>query len=161
MWVGKGDTGELNFTALMAQLVAADPDWQCSGPQPMEKINEVAAQFDLNLPDSYISFLNQLGCVDYLDCHYAGLDEDYLDPEYGFMWPTHVLREESDLPHHLLCIEYDHDAHQLPCIDLSMLVDGECRLVWFDIHRRAIVGHCADSFAGYFFQRVSPWLDKG
>ena len=145
------------YTELVEQLKAANESWESIGPQPESRILEVEQKYGIRLPNSFRSFLIEVGGVEFLDHHFTSIDDDYLDDQDGFMCNTHMLKEQCGMPVGLIALEYDHDADQIACLDLEQMKDGECPVVWLHAFQGKVVGKCADSFEAYFQSIVTEW----
>ncbi|NWO06788.1 MAG: SMI1/KNR4 family protein [Alteromonadaceae bacterium] len=147
-----------SYLELVQAIKEKDPDWSFSGPHEYEKIWAIEDAYDIKLPESYKAFLMQVGSLEYPNHYYTGIDEDYLDPENGFMANTLLLREEHSLPEGYFCLEYDHDAHELACLDLAQYNEGEYPVVWFNVYSQKIIGQCAKNFDCFIREQLEPWL---
>jgi len=86
------------YAQLFAELKAADDGWECVGPQPSSRIDEVEAKYSIKLPVSFREYLVELGGMDFCDAHYTSIDDDYLDDVDGFMGNTHLIRSQVEMP---------------------------------------------------------------
>ncbi|NVJ59342.1 MAG: SMI1/KNR4 family protein [Gammaproteobacteria bacterium] len=147
-----------SYTELATAIKAKDDTWFFSGKQEQSRIDEVEAKFKVRFPESYKRFLLEVGCLDYADHHYSGIDDDYLDPFDGIMGNTMMAREEFELPSNLFCLEADHDAHELACLELDKMRDNECPVVWFNVYSKQVVGKVSDDFDTFIRERLEPWI---
>ena len=145
------------YTQLFARLKAANDGWECVGPQPGSRVDEVERKYSIKLPASFRQYLTELGGIEFLDAHYTSIDDDYLDGVDGFMCNTNMIREQVGLPDNLLALEYDHDTDRIACLDLAAMDDDECPVIWYHPLLGQIIGPCAKSFREFFVGLVREW----
>ena len=73
-----------SYTELFAQLKTANDSWECVGPQPASRVDEIERKYSIQLPTSFRNYLTELGGIEFLDAHYTSIDDDYLDDSDGF-----------------------------------------------------------------------------
>ena len=145
------------YTQLFARLKAANDSWECIGPQPASRVDEIERKYSIKLPTSFRHYLTELGGIEFLDAHYTSIDEDYLDDVDGFMCNTNMIREQVGLPDGLLVLEYDHDADRIACLDLAAMENDECPVVWYHPFLGHVIGPCSRSFRDFFVGLVREW----
>ncbi len=145
------------YAELFAQLKDANDSWECIGPQPSSRVDEVERKYNIKLPTSFRNYLTELGGIEFLDAHYTSIDDDYLDDNDGFMCNTNMIRGQCDIPNGLIALEYDHDSDQIAFLDLNQLNDGECPVLWYNPFTGELRGKCADNFDQFFRRLVTEW----
>jgi len=145
------------YTQLFAKLKAANDSWECVGPQPSSRVDEIECKYKITLPRSFRAYLTELGGVEFLDAHYTSIDDDYLDDVDGFMCNTNMIRSQVGMPDSLLALEYDLDADRIACLDLSAMNGDECPVIWYHPFLGRVIGPCSDNFRAFFESIVREW----
>ena len=146
------------YTSLVAKLRNADSGWEISGPQPKSRVAEVEEHLNILLPESYKRYLTDVGAMAYSDLVFDGLDDNYLHPDFGFGRLTRSLQKARSLPSGLFVLEFDQDMDEIACLDLNSMSDGECVVVWFDVHSNAVETSPYGNFDEYFRDTIRKWL---
>ena len=146
-----------SYAELFARLKNANSSWECVGPQPVSRIDDVERKYNIQLPTSFRNYLTELGGIEFLDAHYTSIDDNYLDDNDGFMCNTNMIRSQCDIPDGLIAIEYDHDSDSIAFLDLNQMNDAECPVVCYNPFTGHPHGKCDDSFDHYFRRLVSEW----
>ena len=145
------------YTELFRQLKEADDSWECVGPQPVSRVDDVERKFKIKLPVSFRQFLVQLGGIEFCDAHYTSINDDYLDEDSGFMSNTKMIQSQCSMPDGLLALEYDHDSNSIGFLNLTEMTGGECPVVWYNPFTGDRQGRHAESFDQFFRELVSEW----
>lgn len=146
------------YAELFAKLKSADGNWESTGPQPASRVDGIESTFGIRLPESFRQYLVEIGGIAYPNHFYTSIDDQFLDPQDGFLCNTNMLRAQAGhLPEGLIALESDHDADQWACLDLSRMENGECPVVWYHAFEGRIVGDCAPSFEAFFRSLVAEW----
>ena len=146
-----------SYTELFAQLKTANDNWECVGPQPASRVEDIERKYNIQLPTSFRNYLIELGGIEFLDAHYTSIDDDYLDDSDGFMCNTNMIRSQCELPDGLIAVEFDHDADSIAFLDLNQMNDGESPVLWYNPFTGQLLGKCADNFDQFFRRLVSEW----
>jgi len=137
------------YSELIRRLQAADSIVRYAGPQPESRLIELETKWDLRLPESYREFVLHHGAGGIPGGEIIGIDDDYMDSEFGTMAPTLYYKRDFGLPDGLFVIQTDPDGEAIVCLDLRKRIGGESPVVAYSLATRRIDGVLAGSFGEY------------
>lgn len=131
-----------------------------AGPQSEEAVLALEQALDVKLPPSFREFLIRFGGMAIYDSAVSGIiEESPLNEGFGWLYgDTLRLRQEFNLPDHLLVIQPDDEAAY--CLDTQQIGhNGENPVVCFELGTGS-VQKIADNFTSWlrnwFFK---TWLE--
>ncbi|MFP8966455.1 SMI1/KNR4 family protein [Pokkaliibacter sp. CJK22405] len=115
------------------------------------EIEKLQKEMKVSLPNSYIDFLKTYGCGGIVGEDISGIEDNNGLSTGGSTTLGNTLRasEDFDLPNGLVVIYY-HDDEVCWCLDTRSEVNGECKVVNYDLFNRKIDEVIAENFESFF-----------
>lgn len=142
------------YITLINKIEASGQELFWHGPASESEIRNLESLLAATLPNSFKEFLENYGGGGVIDSEISGIEDNDASADFGgtVYGDTLTVREDYDLPDHLVVIYFKEDE-TCWCIDTSTVtVSGESPVVSYSLTKRSIDNTLAPSFSDFFLE---------
>ncbi len=143
---------DCSYSKLIDMLTEEDDHWNILGPQPEALVDSVEAELRLTFPSSFKRYLREVGGMNLGDSYLPSLGSR--NHAEWLSSPTTQHIKLYGLPEGFFVIHSDHDNPVSSCLDLRMMENSDCPVVYYNKYDRVFNGVAATSFDIWFRHEI-------